>query len=96
MKFYQFKKLPVPVKARRIRRTIKIKTLEGTMIGRPGDWLIIGVDGERYPCKDDIFRKTYHPCGPNHCDYCAYGGQVNRPCDLHEQCLFEWKKDPVI
>ena len=31
------------------------------MEGRPGDWLITGVAGERYFCKDDIFRKTYEP-----------------------------------
>jgi len=25
------------------------------MVGNPGDWLITGVAGERYPCRDDIF-----------------------------------------
>ena len=29
------------------------------MVGNPGDWLITGVAGEKYPCKDDIFRATY-------------------------------------
>lgn len=38
-----------------------IETLEGTMCGRPGDWLIKGVNGEFYPCKPDIFAKTYEP-----------------------------------
>ena len=37
----------------------KIITLEGTMIANIGDWIIRGVNGEFYPCKDDIFRKTY-------------------------------------
>lgn len=36
-----------------------IKTLEGDMVGRPGDWLIRGVSGEFYPCKPDIFEATY-------------------------------------
>jgi hypothetical protein len=27
----------------------------------PGDWIITGVNGERYPCKRDIFEKTYEP-----------------------------------
>jgi hypothetical protein len=29
------------------------------MKGNIGDWLITGVNGEQYPCKDDIFKKTY-------------------------------------
>ena len=35
--------------------TIKIKTLEGIMTAQKGDWIIRGVKGEIYPCKDDIF-----------------------------------------
>lgn len=38
---------------------ISIETLEGTMIACPGDWIIKGVKGEFYPCKDDIFAATY-------------------------------------
>ena len=37
----------------------KIKTLEGTMIADVGDFIIKGVSGEFYPCKPDIFEKTY-------------------------------------
>lgn len=36
-----------------------IDTLEGGHIVCPGDWIITGVNGERYPCKPDIFAKTY-------------------------------------
>jgi hypothetical protein len=36
-----------------------IKTLEGTMLAVPGDWIIRGVQGEFYPCKPDIFEATY-------------------------------------
>lgn len=39
--------------------TILIKTLEGEMVGQPGDWIIQGVKGELYPCKPDIFAATY-------------------------------------
>lgn len=39
--------------------SIEIKTLEGTMTAQPGDWIIKGVSGEFYPCKPDIFEKTY-------------------------------------
>ena len=54
---------------------IRIQTLEGIMLARPGDWLIKGINEEFYPCKPDIFQKTYTPCpiGPleirsNDCD----------------------------
>lgn len=36
-----------------------IHTLEGYHIVSPGDWVITGVAGERYPCKPDIFAATY-------------------------------------
>lgn len=36
-----------------------IKTLEGDMRGEYGDYIIQGVNGEIYPCKPDIFEKTY-------------------------------------
>ena len=38
---------------------IKIETLEGTMKASVGDYIIKGVNGEFYPCKPDIFAKTY-------------------------------------
>lgn len=37
----------------------EIKTLEGTMRGEVGDYIIQGVKGEIYPCKPDIFQETY-------------------------------------
>ena len=36
-----------------------IKTLEGEHLANIGDWIIKGVAGEFYPCKPDIFNKTY-------------------------------------
>lgn len=36
-----------------------IKTLEGVHHASVGDYIIRGVDGEFYPCKPDIFAKTY-------------------------------------
>ena len=36
-----------------------IKTLEGDHKASPGDYIIQGVNGEFYPCKPDIFKKTY-------------------------------------
>jgi hypothetical protein len=40
---------------------LKIETLEGTMNASLGDWIIKGVNGEFYPCKPEIFEKTYEP-----------------------------------
>jgi hypothetical protein len=39
----------------------QIDTLEGVMTALPNDWIIKGVSGEFYPCKPDIFEKTYEP-----------------------------------
>jgi len=38
-----------------------IDTLEGGHIVCPGDWIITGVKGEKYPCKPDVFALTYDP-----------------------------------
>lgn len=38
---------------------LSIQTLEGNMIASAGDYIIKGVNGEFYPCKPDIFEKTY-------------------------------------
>lgn len=59
-----------------------IDTLEGQLTVSPGDWIITGVNGERYPCKPDIFEKTYdyveeketHP--QRCCAVCSHGN----PC----------------
>lgn len=39
--------------------TLTIKTLEGDHTARIGDYIIRGVHGELYPCKPEIFHKTY-------------------------------------
>jgi hypothetical protein len=38
---------------------MKIKTPEGEMTTGRGDYIIKGIGGELYPCKPDIFEKTY-------------------------------------
>lgn len=40
-------------------RTMTIRTLEGYISARPGDYIIRGVQGEFYSCKPDIFDVTY-------------------------------------
>lgn len=54
-RFY-FKTEPVP---RVMHRRPALYTLEGWHIITPGDYIITGVKGERYPCKPDIFELTY-------------------------------------
>lgn len=36
-----------------------VYTLEGKMKGKSGDYLIIGIEGENYPCDKNIFEKLY-------------------------------------
>jgi hypothetical protein len=55
----KFRKLPVIVEAVRINTPMQIVTREGEMTANPGDWIITGVAGEQYPCKPDIFARTY-------------------------------------
>ena len=38
---------------------LMIQTLEGTMETSKGDYIIKGIQGEFYPCKEDIFKLTY-------------------------------------
>lgn len=38
---------------------LTIPTMEGEMIASIGDCIVKGVEGEFYPCKPDIFVKTY-------------------------------------
>lgn len=58
-KLRKYRKLPVVISAQVTHCELEIHTLEGTMVANPGDFIITGVNGEKYPCKPDIFRKTY-------------------------------------
>lgn len=57
----KFVKKPVTVEAYQVFEEVKIETLEGIMTASPGDWIVKGVHGEKYPVKPDIFEKTYQP-----------------------------------
>lgn len=58
-KTFKFQKKPVVVEAYQTDIEMTIHTLEGDMKASPGDWIVTGVEGEQYPCKPDIFEKTY-------------------------------------
>lgn len=55
----KYRKRPVVVEAYQTEEEQIIHTLEGDMVASPGDFIITGVNGETYPCKSDIFEKTY-------------------------------------
>jgi hypothetical protein len=69
-----------------------VRTLEGWHVVTPGDWIITGIKGEHYPCKQDIFAATYEPvtqaapdqegrCAPvPNCPHCR-GTGVDGDCD---------------
>ena len=55
----KYRKIPVKIEAYQTDIPMIVHTLEGDMKANPGDWIITGVKGEQYPCKDDIFKATY-------------------------------------
>ena len=57
----KYRKKPVVIEAVLLEERTEIHTLEGTMVGQAGDYLITGVAGEQYPCRADIFHATYEP-----------------------------------
>ncbi len=59
----KYRKKPVVIEAAQLTVPASVETLEGVMKGNIGDWLITGVKGEKYFCKDDIFKMTYEKIG---------------------------------
>jgi PGDYG protein len=52
-------KRPIPIKCLQIDEPFEVETMEGVLRGKKGDWLMVGVNGEVYPCDREIFEKTY-------------------------------------
>lgn len=59
MKKRKFRKKPIVIEAYQTDKEMMIDTLEGPLRADPGDWIITGIRGEQYPCKPDVFEKTY-------------------------------------
>jgi len=55
----QYAKKPIPIKAMQIQEEFIVDTLEGRHTGKAGDYLIVGIRGERYPCDRSIFEESY-------------------------------------
>lgn len=55
----KYRKRPVVIEAYQTDKVVIIHTLEGDLKADVGDFIITGIRGEQYPCKPDIFNKTY-------------------------------------
>lgn len=55
------RKRPVVVHALQMNfpEGFQVTTKEGVMTGKPGDLLMFGIDGEKYPCDRSIFERSY-------------------------------------
>lgn len=51
--------IPVSRRYKKMDEDFEVKTMEGYVQGKKGDYLMRGVKGEMYPCDKDIFHKTY-------------------------------------
>lgn len=54
-----YRKKPIIIEAYQTFEEKIIPTLEGDMKASVGDYIITGVRGEQYPCKPDVFAKSY-------------------------------------
>lgn len=61
MKKQKFRKKPIVIEAYQTQEEKIIQTMEGPLKASPGDWIITGVREEEYPCKPDVFDRTYEP-----------------------------------
>lgn len=52
---------PTGVWAKQITEDQSVETLEGTMCGKAGDYLVVGTSGEKYIVKKHIFQCIYEP-----------------------------------
>ena len=59
MKSFKAIKKAIPVQVTQSNKHVDILTLEGTIHANPGDYIITGPEGERWPVKKEIFEKTY-------------------------------------
>lgn len=57
--FRRFRKKPIVIRAKRMPIAFFVDTKEGMMKGKAGDFLVIGIEGEKYPVDNAIFYKTY-------------------------------------
>ena len=59
LEFKKAVKKPIPIQCQQIHEAFEVETMEGLMKGKKGDWLMVGISGEMYPCDQAVFEKTY-------------------------------------
>lgn len=59
MEIKKYRKKPIAITAYQTDKVVYIETLEGTLKAEIGDYIITGIQGEKYPCKPDIFNEIY-------------------------------------
>jgi|LakMenE18May11ns_1017448.scaffolds.fasta_scaffold9956647_6 hypothetical protein len=64
----------------RVEGGLIIKTLEGEHIATIGDYIIKGVKGEYYPCKEDVFLQTYEKVDEIQRPKYPFGDILTIPC----------------
>lgn len=57
--FQKALKKPIPIECVQIDKAFEVESMEGLVQGKPGDWLMRGIEGELYVCDKTIFEKTY-------------------------------------
>ncbi|MFD2824365.1 PGDYG domain-containing protein [Lacinutrix iliipiscaria] len=60
LEFKNARKKPIVIQCYQMNEPFEVETLEGVLTGKKGDWLMVGIDGELYPCDQEIFDKTYN------------------------------------
>lgn len=55
----EFVPRPLRIRAMKMRDPFTVRTMEGTMKGNAGGYLVQGIEGELYPCAADIFERKY-------------------------------------
>lgn len=55
----KYRKKQVIIEAYQTKKRIVCHTHNGDVYAEPGDYVITQIDGEKYPCKPEIFEKTY-------------------------------------
>jgi hypothetical protein len=59
LEFKEAIKRPLKIRCVQIGEDFEVETMEGVLKGKKGDWLMVGVEGEVYPCENSIFRASY-------------------------------------
>ena len=59
LNFKEAIKRPIKIRCVQIDEDFEVETMEGVLTGQKGDWLMVGVEGELYPCNGRVFEATY-------------------------------------